>query len=440
MCRLPTVASRWSSPLLACLWLAPAVAVADAPEPEVRPATWDMTPQQLAAVGLGQTRANPVPVPAEYPRRNEGAAVDPKRAGGAPAGTIFVNFDGETLVEGADDAHTNTTQLGVFVGEFAPYGEDPMKRAAVMEAVRKDWGEYNILVTDTRPTSGEYTMNMTGPTNPIGPGVLGIAPLDCNDQQTHSNITYAFHSADDAFSPSDTATTIAQEVAHSYGLEHVDEPADIMNPSNAGGDPSFRDECIAIVGGGVVCPDQHMASCDDPMMQNSHQELLNLFGPAIPDAAPPTVTITFPGEGDVFPAGADFEVMVDADDDVGIDTVQLFSNGGVLQNDSTLPYGWGVTNILEGEYVLTVLATDYAGNETMSNVVTIYVGVDPSAGADGTAGDDDAGGGDATDGDTDPGADGEGDGGGCGCTTDPAPAPWAAFGLLALLGLRRRGD
>jgi MYXO-CTERM domain-containing protein len=166
----------------------------------------------------------------------------------------------------------------------------------------------------------------------------------------------------------------------------------------------------------------------------------------MPDAAPPSVSITYPLDGDTFEAGADFDVMVDALDDTGIEAVQLFNNGMALQDDASEPYGWGVTNIPEGEYTLHVVATDYAGNETMSNMVTIYVGIDPPPTADGGSGDGgtaDGGGddGDGTDSDSNslPDADGRGgDDGGCGCTTSPEPAPLMALGLVALLGLRRR--
>ncbi|MGB1276981.1 MAG: hypothetical protein ACPG77_14650, partial [Nannocystaceae bacterium] len=65
--------------------------------------------------------------------------------------------------------------------------------------------------------------------------------------QQDRNVVYAFHSANDQFPAATQATTISQEIAHAYGLEHVDEPGDIMNPYNAGGDPGFLDTCIPII-------------------------------------------------------------------------------------------------------------------------------------------------------------------------------------------------
>jgi hypothetical protein len=353
--------------------LLPSTALAQADGDGVRPPTWDMTLEQLQAIGAGQYRGDPVPVPDDAPR--EHAPGEPKAA---KQGTIFVNFDGENLTSGYDDSHTNTTQLGNLAGPFAAYGEGS-KRDAVMEAVRADWAAYNVIITSTRPQSGDYTMNMTGPTNPFGGGVLGIAPVDCSDAQTHNNITFAFHSVDDQFSAATTATTIGQEVAHSYGLEHVNEPGDIMNPYNSQGDPSFIDRCIDIVDS-IYCPDQHEASCGTAYQQNAHQELLDLFGSSVPDTAAPVVAITYPADGAVFEPGSDFVITVDAGDDVAVASVQLYNNGAPLESDSSAPYGWPVSMIPEGTYELHVIARDTAENETMSNIVTITVGDAPPQG------------------------------------------------------------
>ncbi|HET6584440.1 MAG TPA: Ig-like domain-containing protein [Nannocystaceae bacterium] len=432
-------------------------------------------PPELAALkqqGLGQSRGDPIPVPADAPRLR--SQQSPK-FGGTP-GRIFVNFDGANLSSGYDDSTQDVTQIGECAGSFAAYGNGA-KRDATMQAVRDDWAAYNVTVVDARPASGDYTMCMVGPSNPFGGGVLGIAPLDCDDQQTHNNITYAFHSENDQFDASTTATTIGQEVAHSYGLEHVDEPGDIMNPYNAGGNPSFTDQCIGIVQG-IVCGSQHAAECGSQSQQNSHQELLTLFGPSAPDNSSPTVTITYPADGAEFDAGSDFEITVDASDDIAIENVTLYNNGTEQSSDASSPYGWAVNDIPEGTYEFYVEASDPSGNISMSATVTIGVGGAPSTtanddgGSDGGA--DDGGGDDGTDGGgvDDGGADDAGDDGGvddggdsdpdndglppgygldrdapqaCACTTEgvgPGGPHALPIGLAALvvLGLvRRRG-
>ena len=395
-------------PLVAAALLTAPAAWAAPPDPaEGWAPTWDMTLDQLQEVGLGQYRGDAIPVPPEYD-----LGVPASHTQHA-AGVIFVNFDGAQLSSGPDSSINNVTQIGQLAGNFAAYGNGS-KREAVMQAVRTDWADFNVTVVDARPASGNYTMNMTGPTNPFGGGVLGIAPLDCNDSQTHNNITYAFHSENDGFSAAVTATTIGQEVAHSYGLEHVDEPGDIMNPYNAGGDAAFTDQCIQIVQS-VACGSQHSAQCGSSTMQNSYQELLALFGPSTPDTAQPTVAIVSPTDGQEFAIGSEFEISVEASDDVGVQQIALFNNGEQIQTDTDEPWGWNVTNVPEGEYEFYVEATDLAGNVSESNVVSIVVTADPqSGGDDGGADDGDGGGGDDAGGDaggSDDGGD-AGDGGG----------------------------
>ena len=461
--RAPALASTtlFAAALL-CL-AAPAHAAPDT----LHPSTWELAPDELQALGLGQSRGAPQPVPAEAPRLRW-----PGEPKAASQGRIFVNFGGAQLSSGWDDAQNDVTQINELAGNFAAYGEGA-KRDAVMQAVRDDWAAYDVIITDSRPASGNYTMCMTGPTNPYGGGVLGIAPLDCDDSQTPNNIVYAFHSVNDSFDASTTATTIGQEAAHSFGLEHVDEPGDIMNPYNSGGDPSFTDQCIGIVGG-VVCGSQHAAECGSQNQQNSHQELLTLFGASSPDAQNPVVSITSPSDGATFDVGASFEITVQASDDVGVEQVALFNNGEQIETDAAAPYGWTVNSAPAGTYEFYVEATDPSGNIATSNTVVVTVGDAPAGSTDGgsasggsatggsatggdsgnptSAGNDDTGGGDgAGDGAFDEGGDGSlppgygldgTDTEGCACS-QRGPADTALpRGLLAavlLLGVRRRG-
>lgn len=397
-----------------------------------------MTRPQLQAIGLGQSRGDPRPVPPSFPRLN----TEPRATEGGqpPPWVVFVNFDGATLTSGQDSAQNNVTQIAECAGEFAPYGAGE-KRAAVMQATRADWAPYNMDIVDVRPAAGEYTMNMTGPTNPFGGGVLGIAPVDCGNFQTHSNITYAFHSADDGFDAATTATTIGQEIAHSYGLEHVDEPADILNPFNAGGDPSFVDTCLPITGG-ALCSDQHFQHCPDGLGQNSHQELLTLFGPAIPDVDGPVIIVTAPLTGTMYEEGDGFTVIVAITDDSEVVQAELYANGQAVMIDTLPPWGWQINNAQPGIYALEVVATDEYGNEGLSTPISILVGGSAQGSADETGADGGSlDGGTASDGgdsDTEGGGADE-DAKGCGCTEGETPAPLhAAVPLLALLGLRRR--
>lgn len=417
------------------------------------------TQQELEAQGLGQSRGNPIPMPAGTPRLN--ADNDPV-TGGSYAGVVFVNFDGATLTGGSDDSRNNVTGISQLAGPFAAYGEGA-KRDATLQAVREDWSAYNILIVDERPAQGDYTMNMTGPTNPFPGNILGVALLDCDDASTHNNVTYAFHSANDSHSAATQATTVSQEVAHSYGLEHVNDGSDIMNPSNVGGDPSFRDECINIVPDpdfGILCTGQHTAACGSGLQQNSHLELLNIFGPAIVDDAPPEVELVSPMDGANFQVGDSFSIDVEAFDNGSVAQVELFVDGVAEGTRTSAPWSFDVDDVPLGEYEFYVSAVDVAGNEAMSNVVTISVtatGEAPDGGdttgatGDGTGGsgdptgdsdttDDSDTGDDSTDGALPPAFGGATeDSDGCACNSGGAPTGFTAtLLLLGFASTRRR--
>ncbi|MDC0715879.1 Ig-like domain-containing protein [Nannocystis bainbridge] len=343
-----------------------------------------LTPSAFAAPFVQPTAAPEAPEPAAWratpmvPPAQDGLDLADRTrataAGHAQANVFFLNYDGVTLQQGGqDNSATNTTVFAEFAANFQPYGAGN-KRTASLQAVKSDWAPYDVTITDVRPGGGLYTMCVNSPTNVFGGGVLGVAPLDCNDNMA-ANIVLAFHSANDQFSAATQATTMSQEIAHAYGLEHVNQPNDIMNPYNAGGDPSFLDQCLNLDGGGnpIQCGAQHNQFCNNGQ-QNSHQELLWLFGSATPDAAPPSVTITNPKNGDQFVAPATITITAEANDNIGVAEVNLFIDGanqGVP--DSTPPYQWSDAAFPEGTYCVAAQAIDDEPNSTMSAEVCFSV-------------------------------------------------------------------
>ena len=471
----------WSTLLGAALVFAPAFAEASADEASAEGAAADEAPsadpQPKDLVSGEYYRAEPIPVSGEY------LSDVPPEPQAAASGTLFINFDGAQLSPGTDDAPNNITQMPVeyAVLDFPAYG-DGTKRAATYQAVKKDWAAFDVLITDKRPQSGPYQMCMTGPGKGDGlpNNVLGIAPLDCNDAQA-SNVVYAFHTANDQFPASTQATTISQELAHAFGLEHVSQQSDIMNPFNADGDPAFLDECFNVDPGvnGIYCGAQHAPYCGgDESKQNSYQELLGFFGPAAPDLEPPTVSITYPNNGEVFEEGVSFTITVDASDDLGLSRVVLSEGGKEISSDVSEPFEWPAQKIPPGTYSFVATAFDNANNQTASSAVMITVnpagastsgtsggsgtgdsnsgtsdasGTSDSGGGTGgdteggTSGDDSAGGLDDTGDDGGVGASsalppgyGESGGGDEGCSIPRRSAGGLALFLLPLLARRRR--
>lgn len=353
-------------------------------EGEVTRLSIPLTPEQM-----GVDEGGPPPVPVAQPTY------------------VYVNMDGANLVcNGGDNATVNSSIIACqygFSGPYPSYGGTQAQRQTVLDAVKADWAPFNVVITDTRPAQGPYTMCMTGPANhPFGNGVLGIAPLDCNNYVAN-NVVFAFHSASQlgGFLGANTqATTISQEVAHAFGLEHVGSSSDIMNPTNQGGNPSFTNTCIQIVttnGQGIVCNSQHTKYCPSGS-QNSYQELLGMFGANDPDDVPPSVSVAYPYDGDVFAPGSNFVIECQASDNQAVDAVELWINGAKM--GATLgaaPYQWDVTNIPAGDYDIYCVAVDEWDNTAMSSVISIVVedGGMPGGTGGGDSGGNDSGGNDS---------------------------------------------
>lgn len=200
-------------------------------------------------------------------------------------------------------------------------------------------------------------------------------------------------------------------------------------------------------------------TCDDggnPIQEASAWGSLECAPLIEADVTPPTVSLTYPEDGQWFEPGSSFDILAEAADERGITELELFVNGDphplILIEE---PWSWPVNNIPEGDYVLGIRAWDgpnWAASD--DNVpITIHVGTPPPETPDDTGSADETGGdptlpmadtgdgqddGEDDDGATDGGTGQNTDGGGCSIQGGRAPAP-LGLGLLVLgAALRRR--
>ncbi len=387
---------------------------------------------------------------------------------------LFVNFDGGQMNPCGNDPHNNCSQI--FNGTVLEYSGDAANRASIIQVVRKRVADFGITVTDTRPGSGDYDMEMVGNWQGSSPDFAGIAPAgDCWDNDGgETSFTLEIGTGADVI-----AEVMLQELAHTWGLDHVDEQQDLLFPTTQGTNKTFRDECYQVVSNTDLDPDSgfcdhHVEACGSYSQQNSHAELLLIHGPSVPDTTAPNIAILEPGDGDLI-EGAKFNLVIGLQDDqqpAVINTI-ITIEGGPFEEpmpnaaafaspaELTLP----IEGLPDGEYTITLEAQDESDNAGMSDSITITVqgsGVDEGGeddGADETGGDggdddgddgaddDDDGGDDDDDGDDDgsgseAGLDGGSRGSEKGCTVDRDSArdvgPLGLLGLCAIVLLGRR--
>jgi subtilisin family serine protease len=96
------------------------------------------------------------------------------------------------------------------------------------------------------------------------------------------------------------------------------------------------------------------------------------------DLTPPTTSITSPANGQVVTGVVAVEVS--AQDNVGVSSVELYQDGGLIGTDTSAPYtfNWNTDATSEGNHTLTSKAYDAAGNVGTSAPVTVTVNYDPT--------------------------------------------------------------
>ncbi|MCX4241540.1 MYXO-CTERM sorting domain-containing protein [Paraliomyxa miuraensis] len=393
---------------------------------------------------------------------------------------LYVNFEGPFMNGGCGNNSLQDCTTIFPNTQFLEHPGSPATRAAIIQATREDVEDFGVIVVGERPPAGNpYAMVVAGVPNGGGPpGVGGVAPgIDCSN--TNPNITsFSFLVNDNA---NIQATVIHQEAAHTWGLEHVDDPSDNLFPSTGGAsDPKYQDTCSTVVADvalnptNAACNSVHTMFCN-ANQQNSYQEMLLLFGPPIPDQVAPLVTIDSPLDGQELDYETDFELTVTLDDDrrpAVLATTVYFDDAEAADvslinathtfpvNGGDAPMGHGLGN---GPHTIRVDIVDEGGNPASAEVTFVIVN-GPMEGSDETGADDSTGGdptaGEGT-GDDLPGGTGAGTGAattgpelddsgdeGCACrATDgtrgdssTGTGPGTALLVLLTLGLWRRRD
>jgi hypothetical protein len=247
---------------------------------------------------------------------------------------IFVNrcVGGCTFTKsnpGFSDAVNNMTWLGsaplgstITISEFA-HSEQVWQDT--LECIRDVYSPYGVTVTDVDPSPAshhEAVLAGRGSELPIA-GALGVAPLGGGQCSPANNvISFSFANAHTARPDLTLAQamcwTVAQESAHSYGLDHEFDCSDPLTYLEGCGPKFFRNKTILC---GTFAPEECVCG---GTAQNSHVRLTAILGVGtLPP--PPDVAISMPTEGATVQAG--FSVFATAIDRRGVSRVELWING-----------------------------------------------------------------------------------------------------------------
>jgi hypothetical protein len=266
---------------------------------------------------------------------------------------------------------------------------------ALVQCVKEVYSPFAATVTDVKPTSPTYHVNVVAGIAPdigMDPNILGVSPgVSCDPRD--NRVTYTFANAHGGSGTSRTehlCWTVAQETAHTYGLDHsYSFPG--TPPRSACNDPmTYRTDC-----GGqrffrndqATCGENQPRPCECGINQNSHLKLTTVFGAGTSIIAKPTITVNPPAGGTL---GA--TVSATAYSKRGIGKLELYLNGykwaetkGNVFGQNGQPeaaYALLVPAMIpNSKYDIKVRALDDIGNFTDSATVTAVKGA-PCASAD----------------------------------------------------------
>lgn len=302
----------------------------------------------------------------------------------APAATpssriIYVHkcpVQGCTIRPGTNDSRTDTSDIATQQVVITQFKQSQAVWDKMMACVKNTYAPFDITVTDVDPgpTVPHYENIVGGSSgtelSPDLGSAGGVSPFTCAEIPNSVSFTFDVYGPD----PDQLCWTVAQETAHSFGLEHEYNANDPLTYISGG--PSMKrfqatdSPCGTF--SAVTC------RCTNKPTQNSYKFIVEMFGPGA--ATPPTVAIRSPSAGGkVQPK---FVVRANAADDVKVDEVQLFIDGmdtGVRDKEApyllTAPDG-----IADGPHTIEARAIDVAGVPASAE---IDVTMGPPCGGDG---------------------------------------------------------
>ncbi|MDB4952908.1 MAG: putative aminopeptidase, partial [Myxococcales bacterium] len=165
----------------------------------------------------------------------------------------------------------------------------------------------------------------------------------------------------------DLCWTVAQETAHSWGLDHKFDNRDPMTYLQTGpAMKTFQNQAGS-------CGEYNARTCSctyagtGSAMENSYALIQATFGSSAPDTTPPTVTITAPAANASVMAG--FAVTANITDDIGISKAEMRLDGTLISTLTGAPWAFTAPATLgQGAHHVEVTAYDLSNNTAKAAV------------------------------------------------------------------------
>jgi hypothetical protein len=296
---------------------------------------------------------------------------------------VYLNKNGVTLTPGTNDARTNRSTIAGQQTTIPAWNVSATTWTATVNCMKEIFAPFDIQIVEADPGNVPHIEAVFGGSPQqlgMGANVAGVSPFTTDCSIIENSIVFTFTNV----IPQDARLACeiqAQEVAHSYGLDHELLASDPMTYLDYNGNRSFQNQL-------VDCGEDTVRPCGINgsvcrSKQNSVQLLTERLGAkAAPgDTIAPTVGITSPQSGAKVPPG--FKVSFSANDNVGITMASIYIDGEpsgsvMAEREFTTP-----ADLAEGQHTIRVDVTDGANTESSEITVTIQKGATPPVPPDG---------------------------------------------------------
>jgi len=214
-----------------------------------------------------------------------------------------------------------TSSIPDQVSMVQPFAYSDTVWQQVVQCVKATYAPFGVEIVDQRPASGNYHMAVVAgiPQDvQMQQGVGGVSPFSCGYIPNAVSFSFANVYGGDV---DDICWTVAQETAHSWGLDHKFDNRDPMTYLSSG---PTRKKFINESG---ACGEFNARACQcGGNSMNSYDAIFKMFGSSVP--TPPMVKINEPAEGAT--VSAQFPVKVSITDDIGVTKAELRIDGQLI--------------------------------------------------------------------------------------------------------------
>jgi hypothetical protein len=269
--------------------------------------------------------------------------------------------------------------IGVTQGTLSPFSRGDAVWENTMACMREVFAPFGTIITDDDPgTQAHYEIMVGGTPGQLGfgSGTGGVSPATCGT--IPSSLVFVF----DVWgtNSNEICATAAQEIAHSWSLDHVTDASDPMTYFPFNGRRHFKDanvtcgsDCEGGQAGGLTCTgaNQQVRPCFcGGNTQNSVADIKSLFGDGTP--APPIVNIVTPKTGDHVSPG--FAVQTNIDGPYTVNKAELYINNQLVKTLTTKPFAFNAPDDLgDGTHTVKVVGYNIFGTSA-SQQVSVIIG------------------------------------------------------------------